>query len=1082
MTEVNQLHRGHPSGCAVARWTRWIHPVVVVAILAVTQCIPASAQTNLLFQHLTVNDGLSQGSVTCIFQDRQGFMWFGTQDGLNRYDGYAIKVFKNDPADSTTIGESFVVSITEDRDGTLWIGTVSQRDILNRFDPLTETFTQHPRDSVDLRGARENNVNASYEEPSGVRWSGTIGGGVKRFDPRTGTTETFKNDPSDSKSLISNNVYSVYGDRSGTIWVGTREGLEQFNRETESFIHWRHDESDPKSLSSNWVWPIFEDRAGVLWVGTFRGGLNRFDRSTGTFTHYRSKETDPRSLSQDELYSIYQDRSGMIWVGTTDHGVDRFHPDLGAFAHVANDPADPASLRDNMIRSMHVDRAGFLWVGTESGLERFDPNNGSFRHYVHDPSQPASMINNPAQCIYEDRSGTLWIGTFSGGLERLDRKTGLFTHYTNDPTTPGSLSDNRVYALAEDHAGNLWVGTYGGGLNRLDRKTGTFTVYSPEETDSSSINSRGVWALCVDREGILWVGTSSGGLNRLNRDEGTFRHYPHLDGDPTSLSDQLVLTIHEDRQGTLWVGTAGGLNRLDRESGTFKQYHQRDGLANDLVLGILEDGRGNLWISTSKGLSKFNPRDETFRNYGYSDGLQGDEFNQNAYARSPVTGKMYFGGPNGFNEFHPDSVKDNPYIPPVVFSSFRRYNTDDEEGTPIEENGISVRPDITLSYKDNVAIFEFAALNYYNTHKNQYQYRLQGYSDNWIRLGTDHIATFTNLDGGAYTLQVKGSNNDGLWNDEGAFLALTVTPPWWKSDWAYGSYFVLILAFLYGARRFEINRREQKARVRESELHAKAVEAEKRALEAENERQTKELEDARKLQLSMLPKDIPKIPDYDIGVFMKTATEVGGDYYDFSMAEDSTLNVAFGDATGHGMQAGTIVTLMKGLFLSDASRFDITTFFNHCSRSIKQIRLGRLFMAFTLVRLKGNSVSLSCAGMPPAFLYRKSDGTVEEIMITGMPLGAMKTFAYALHETEMQAGDTLLLLTDGLPEQKNVHEEMFDYAKVQQVFTEVATGAPDEIIAQLVREGESWMEGAVQEDDITLMVIKKKDGYSKGHV
>jgi serine phosphatase RsbU (regulator of sigma subunit) len=436
---------------------------------------------------------------------------------------------------------------------------------------------------------------------------------------------------------------------------------------------------------------------------------------------------------------------------------------------------------------------------------------------------------------------------------------------------------------------------------------------------------------------------------------------------------------------------------------------------------------------------------------------------------------MYFGGGNGFNEFHPDSVRDNPFVPPVVFSAFRRYNTDDEEGKAIEEKGISVRPEITLSYKDNLAIFQFAALSFYNPVRNQYSYKLEGYSDNWIQLGSDHVATFTNLDGGDYTLRVRGSNNDGVWNEEGAALKLTVTPPWWKSTWAYIAYAILAIGFLYGVRQFEINQREQKARIRESELHAKAVEAEKRALEAENERQTKELEDARKLQLSMLPREIPKFPGYQVAVFMRTATEVGGDYYDFSTGEGPTLNVAFGDATGHGMQAGTIVTLMKGLFLSDASRFDITTFFNHCSRAIKEIRLGRLFMAFTLVRLKGNSVSLSSAGMPPAFLHRQGDGSVEEILLKGMPLGAMKNFPYLLHETTMAPGDTLLLLTDGLPEQKNAGQEMFDYARVQQTFVENVAGTPESIIQRLVSAADSWMSGVVLDDDITLLVIRKTE-------
>jgi serine phosphatase RsbU (regulator of sigma subunit) len=435
---------------------------------------------------------------------------------------------------------------------------------------------------------------------------------------------------------------------------------------------------------------------------------------------------------------------------------------------------------------------------------------------------------------------------------------------------------------------------------------------------------------------------------------------------------------------------------------------------------------------------------------------------------------MFFGGANGFNVFHPSQMKDNPYVPPVVFSSFVRYNTDDEEGKPIEEKGIDAKPSIVLSYKDNVATFEFAALNFYNTFKNRYAYQLEGYSDNWIQLGTDRRATFTNLDGGEYVLRVRGSNNDGLWNEEGASLAITVNPPWWKTRWAYGTYFLLVLGFLYGARRFEMNQREQKAKMREAQLHAKAADAENRALQAENERKTKELEDARRLQLSLLPKDVPKLPDYDIAVFMKTATEVGGDYYDFSTGEDATLNVAFGDATGHGMQAGTIVTLMKGLFLSDASRFDLQTFFNHCSRAIKEIRLGRLFMAFTLVRLKGKSVSLSSAGMPPVYIHRKSDGSVEEILLKGMPLGAMKNFPYGLHETELSDGDTLLLLSDGLPEQKNASEEMFDYARLQKEFLGAVDQTPEEIITRLVQAGDAWMNGVAQDDDISLLVLRKK--------
>jgi len=1021
-----------------------------------------------------VNQGLSQGSVVCILQDRHGFLWFGTQDGLNRYDGYEVANFKHDPADSTTLNDNFVITIAEDSGGTLWMGTLNTPQTLNRFDRATETFAHVSSDSVDLRYARVGSAFTFYEDPSGVRWSGAIGEGVTRFDRRTGKTTVFKHDPTDPASLLDDRVYSVFGDRSGTIWIGTREGLERFDPKTESFIHYRHDDKNPASLSDNWVWPILEDRAGVLWVGTYRGGLNRFDRVTETFTHFRHDETDIRSLNDDRTYSLFQDQSGMIWVGT-DNGVDRFNPDMGAFARYSNNPKNPESLIDNSVYSIHVDRSGAVWVGTLRGLDRLDRTTGRFTHFRHDPANPASLGENMVQSILEDKSGVMWMGTQSSGLDRYDRASGRFTHFRHEPSNPQSISDNMIYALLEDRRGVLWIGTYHGGLNSFDRATGTFKAYTHSDSLPGSLSAPGIWALHEDRDGALWVGTYKGGLDKFDRETETFSHFKHDPLNPGTLSNDAVVCFHEDRTGKLWVGTMSGLNRFDKVTGTFRRYSEKDGLPNSYIVGILEDDRGRLWISTVKGISRFDPRQQVFRNYDQSDGLQGDEFNTNAFAKDPRTGEMYFGGTNGFNVFHPERVLDNSFLPPVVFSGFTRYNTDDQEGKPIIEKGIAAKSVITLSYKDNVATFEFAALNFYNTFKNQYAYKLEGFSDNWIQLGTERRATFTDLDGGEYTLRVKGSNNDGVWNDTGAALRLVVTPPWWKTRWAYAGYGLMAFSLLYGLRRFELNRREQKARVRESELTAKAAVAEKRVLEAENERKSKELEDARQLQLSMLPREVPSIPDYDIAVFMKTATEVGGDYYDFTRARDGTLNVAFGDATGHGMQAGTIVTLMKGLFLSDAAHVDIRTFFNRCSLTMKEIKLGRLFMAFNMVRLNGKKVSFSSAGMPPAYLHRHATDDLEEIFLKGMPLGAMKSFPYALHEMEMERGDTLLFLTDGLPEQKNAAGEMFDYARVQQTFREALTGKPGDIITRLVSAGETWMDGVPQDDDITLLVIRKID-------
>ncbi len=1030
------------------------------------------AQYQIRFHRITMQQGLSQSAVTCIFQDSQGFMWLGTQDGLNRYDGYSFNIYKNRVGDSASLSDNFILSIYEDEQNVLWFGTLNNPNILNRFDRLTEGFTYVPADSVDLSRARVSSVFTTYRDPKGFLWTGSRGGGLTRLNTTTGEKKTFKNDPKNPGSLSDDRVYSVYGDRSGTIWVGTRGGLDKFDPGTESFVHYRHDPKNPNSISDNWVWPILEDRYGNLWIGTGRGGLNHFNRKTGVFTRYLHDATDPLSISDNYIFSIYESRSGLIWVGTNGDGVNTFHPGLGGFVTYSHTPEKANSLSDNTVRALHVDRQGTVWIGTAEGLDRFDENQKTFTHFKRGSPAGRGPTDIP-NALLEDRSGTLWVGTLSSGLDRFDQSTGRFINYKTDPSRPGSLSDNAIYALLEDRAGTLWVGTYNGGLNRLDRSSGKFTAYMPDTTNPAGISERGVWALCEDRDGYIWVGTYKGGLNRLDPKTGHFTVFKNDPANRQSISDNNITCILEDRNRTLWVGTTNGLNSFKRSDGTFKQYLEEDGLPNRVVLGIVEDGAGNIWISTNHGLSRFNPKTGQFRNFDANDGLQGHEFNQNAYARNSVTGMLYFGGGKGFNAFHPDSIRENPYVPPIVFSAMRRYNTDDAEGKPIDEPGMSVRQDLTLTYKDNIVTFEFAALSYYISSKNTYSYKLENFSDNWIQLGRERYATFTNLDPGEYVLRVRGANNDGVWNMDGSSIKFVVTPPWWKTRWAYAAYVLIFFGILYELRRFEINRREEKARVRESELRAKAAEAEKRVLQVENDRKTKELEEARQLQLSMLPREMPKLPHLEIAVFMRTATEVGGDYYDYNLQSDGTLSLAFGDATGHGMQAGTIVTLMKGLFTSDASRLDIQPFFNHCSKSIKEIKLGRLLMAFSLVKFNGTRISLSSAGMPPLYIHRGQNGALQEILLKGMPLGAMKSFPYQIHEDELSTGDTLLLVSDGLPEQKNVEGEMYDYDRLKLRFTEVApTEHPQDIIQHLMKGIDEWMEGAVQDDDITLMVVK----------
>ncbi len=1033
---------------------------------------PVHAQQTVRFSHLTVKEGLSQGSVSCILQDRKGFIWFGTFDGLNRYDGYKFTIYRHAAAEPGSINGNFIVMIAEDSAGDIWAGTNDHPDTLNRFDPRTETFSQFPAAALKIHGAAISAARSRYEDRSGTLWEAIKNGGLRRANKLGGETKTYRHSQSDPGSLIDDNVYQIAEDLTGNLWITTSGGIEKFNPRTEKFTHYTHDPKNPNSLSDNETWPLLVDRGGRIWVGTFQGGLERFDPTTESFEHFTHDESNPGSLAGNRLYSLYQDRSGLIWVGTGDHGVEKFHPDMSPFHNYTHQPGE-SSLSDNNIQSIDIDKAGIAWIGTTRGLNRLDRGTGRISQYLHNPKDPKSIADDVAPALLVDRNGALWVGTTNNGLDRMDGST--FIHYKHNAGDSTSLSEDEIYALLEDRQGDIWIGTYAGGLDRLTPGRKGFKAYRHNPGNPASLASESIWSLLQDRDGVLWVGTNGSGLDRFHRDMENFDHYINSDADSTTISDDYILSLYEDRAGRLWVGTMGGLNLLDRQSGKFTRFREKDGLANDNVFGILEDRQGNLWMSTVKGISRFDSQTRKFHTYDYTDGLQGNEYNQGAYGQDPRTGEMYFGGGNGFTLFNPEHVTTNAYVPQIVVSSFLRYNTDDREGRPIPEKGISVRPGITVSYKDNITSFEFAALSYYNNFKNQYAYRLEGFNDNWIHLGTDRRATFTNLNGGDYILRVRGSNNDGIWNDEGTSLNFTVTPPWWKTTWAYSGYVFLFVGFLYTARRAEINRREQKARVRESELRAKAVEAEKRALQAENDRKTKELEDARLLQLSMLPREIPKIPGYDIAVVMKTATEVGGDYYDFAVSKDGVLNVAFGDATGHGMQAGTIVTLMKGLFISDAAKFDIQSFFNHCSRAIKDIKLGRLYMAMTLARFNGINVSLSSAGMPPVYVYRSETGAIDEILLKAVPLGSMKNFPYGLYETAMHRGDVMLFLTDGLPEQKNSSEDMFDYARVVEKFKNTAAGTPADIVSRLIQEADTWLNGAVQDDDITLLVVKKTE-------
>ena len=788
------------------------------------------------FERLSTEQGLSQSTVMSLLQDSKGFMWFGTEAGLNRYDGRTVTVYRHDVHDQNSLPSDFVWSLAEDAAGDLWVAT--EGGGLARWERANDRFVRYPVDPKGEKGPGSGQLRTVHVDRRGSVWVGTKDAGLSRLDPKTGVWQTFRNDPENAASLVNDGVYALYEDAAGTLWVGTNGGLSQFDATAGGFKNQSHDPRNPGSLSDDRIRDLHEDRQGRLWVATFGGGLDSRAKGSEAFEHRRHDAKNPRSLADDFVHSVYEDTAGRLWVAT--RGGLQLREADGSFTTYRNDPANPRSLGDSDVLSLFEDRGGVLWFGTRAGgAARFNPRTWSFGHVPAEPADPRglgggyvtsfsedsegnlwigtmgaglhaqdratglmrryqrgaqSLSDDRVMALLHDRGGRLWVGTMEGGLNRFDPARGRFDVFRSDAARPGSLSANGVMALLEDRRGSLWVGTYGGGLNRLDQGKSTFTVFRHDPADPSSLSRDVVTALAEDPSGAVWVGTEGGGLNRLDPRDGRFQRFVHDPKDPGSLADDTVYSLHVDTNGALWAGTRSGLSRLDPgpAPGRFRSYTSSDGLAGNVVYGIESDSVGRLWLSGSQGLVRFDPRTGVFKQFTASQGLQGDEFNFGAHYRTR-RGEMVFGGPSGFNLFFPEKLEANPVPPSIALVSFSKFNE------PVA--GLGPAPGLRaleLGYRDTVVSLEFAALDFAAPERNRFAYKLEGFDRDWIDLGHQGRVTFTNLDAGQYTLKVRAANADGAWNEEGLALPLRVTPAPWKSTWAYAVYFLAALAAIAG--------------------------------------------------------------------------------------------------------------------------------------------------------------------------------------------------------------------------------------------------------------------------------------------
>ncbi len=1078
----------------------------VGVIVALGFAAVVSAQEGRVsFERLSIEHGLSESIVEGILQDGMGFMWFATEGGLDRFDGYEFTAYRHHASDPDSLSYNEVKALYQDRSGVLWVGVMEGG--LNRFDPVTGRFTHFhhdPHDPRSLAGSTplsigedvrgrlwvgtqtgglnlldrdtgsfthfrhipgqtdslcHDDVRAILEDGENGLWVGTYGGGLDRLDLRTGAFTHYRHDPGDPGSLANDMVTGLYRDRRGDLWVGTYGGgLNRLDRETARFVHHRHDARDPNSLAGDLVLAICEDHTGGLWVATDGTGLDRLDRVSGRFTHFRNDATDETSLSADRVWSLYEDRSHVLWVGTYGGGLSKIEIGRERFRHYRHDPGDPESLSHNIVWSFAEDRDGYLWVGTDSGgLNRLDPRTGRGRHFLHDPSNSNSLSHNTVRVVFADRAGMLWLGTHGGGLDRLDPRTLAFTHYRHDPGNPDSLAWNELRSVMQDRSGALWIGTYGGGLDRLDPRSGRITHHRHDASDPTSLSSDIVRQVAEDADGTLWVGTQGGGLDRLDPRTGVSLHYRADAEDPTSLSSDYVFAVLLAHDDTLWVGTyGGGLNRLDRESGKFMVYTTEEGLVDDSIYAILEDDDGNLWISTLNGLSRFDPRTGEFQNYSVRDGLQSNEFNGGSAYKS-AKGELFFGGINGFNAFLPEEIRGNLQVPPVVVTDLQLSNRSvrvgrGADGRQLLTRDIAYTDAVTLSHRDDLVSFEFAALHYVAPERNRYSYRLEGLQESWVSAdASQRFVTFTDLPTGRYVLRVRGSNSDGVWNQEGATLQITVTPPFWATWWFRLTALAALAGLMLAAHR---------GRTRVVRL-------------------TTELRAAHDAQMAIMPASSPVLEGYEIAGDCRPANEVGGDFYDWFWLNDrnAVLCISVCDIAGKAMPAAMTAVMSDGMMVSYATRAsspeEIVTGLN---RSIYRKFGKRSFAAVCLVALDTTNGELRVVNAGICEPLHKRGGTVHSLSSPGprFPLGIYPDLSYESGHARMLVGDVVVLYSDGVPEALDPAGEPYSYEPLEKLLSRLDTdrlsarGILDAVLDDVGR----YTRGAPQHDDITVVVIK----------
>jgi ligand-binding sensor domain-containing protein/serine phosphatase RsbU (regulator of sigma subunit) len=1076
----------------------------------------------LKFTRINAEQGLSQGSVNYILRDSKGFMWIGTQDGLNRYNGYSITVFKHIAGDSNSISSDFIYCMYEDKQGMLWIGTKDGG--LNCYNPVNGKFTNYTR-SQDPNSISHNGVRSIAEDKDGILWVGTDEG-LNAFDRRKGTFKRYVHNTSDPASLSNNNVWALVIDRNNNLWVGTRGGgLNLMDKKKGTFstykapLHFFEDaEGNPEQLSVNnglvrtlyedkegYIWVgteaggvgifdpvtkkflkvllvsgssnsishnriagIGEDDFGVIWLATYGGGLNSYNKKTGKFTVYKYDEKDPNSISNNESRCLYIDPLNTVWIGTSGGGANAYFRGNNKFEYYKRTEDNASDFRSSYIWSLMVDSDGLLWIGTNgTGITTFNKKENKF---TYQDILPEKFDNKTVFSLYQDRDGIIWAGTWGYGLVSYNKKTGAVKNYN---ASNSDLHDGNILCITQDRSGLLWLGTLRGGLYSLDPGTGQFMQYTLEDGLSSS----DITHLYEAKDGTLWISTVGGGVCSRDPQSGKFTVYKR-DAQKNSISSNTVYCVNQDKAGNLWIGTTNGLNKLDLRTYTFTVYYEKDGLPNNKIYGILIDKNDNLWMTSNKGLSRFNPKvknvdGSAFRNYDTRDGLQGLEFNQGAWHQAK-NGEMMVGGLNGFNTFFPDRIKSNEHAPPVYITSFKRFGKEEKMDTVISDVTY-----IELSWRDNFS-FEFVALDYVSPSQNKYSYMMEGLDQEWSPPSTGRYASYTQLQGGDYVFKVKACNNDGVWNEKGAELRIRINPPFWKTNWFYA---VSVLVGIGGV--FGFIKYRTASIKRENKLLEAKVEERTRELAEKNRDITSSIQYAQRIQEAILP-PLKQIFSHftDSFILYRPKDIVSGDFYWFGEKNGKKI-IAAVDCTGHGVPGAFMSMIGHNLLNQIIVEKGITepaSILNELHRGVQSaLKQGSsvvdtsdgMDVSICTVDIEKRELQFSGA-YRPLFIINYND--FEKIEGNKFPIGGSQLDAdrvFTNHTRFLKKGDTIYMFSDGYADQfGGDNGKKFMVKRFNQLLVSIQDQDMAEQGRILEKTIESWRGQYEQVDDILVIGIR----------